>query len=164
MKKNMTKKIWFIIIVVVAVAGVFLDLKLNTVKIEKDFTLKYLNGETFTLSQYAGRPIILSFILSRCPDCKKEAAVLNRAYNQLKKEKNLTVIGIAEDDEVNDLVKNLEIVFPVVRDEQYRVAQLYGVKKLPHLVFINKKGEVVRSVIENVLDETTLDEYIHEII
>ncbi|MCX6090387.1 MAG: TlpA disulfide reductase family protein, partial [Candidatus Atribacteria bacterium] len=84
-------------------------------------------------------------------------------YNKYKNDKKLVVLGIAEDAEATDMVKNLEIVFPMVVDEHYRVATLYGVKKLPHVIFIDKKGKVVRNVIETVLDEATIEKYLQEI-
>jgi len=150
-----------LIVVVIAVAGFAAFMvfqKINRITLDKDFVLNEVNGKPFTLSHYAGQPIILSFMLARCSECKTEATFLNRIYNKYKSDKKLMVVGVGEDKEVEDFVKNLEIIFPVVMDEKHEVAHLYNAKKVPHLVFIDKQGKIINEVVEKVLDEAALEE------
>src|SRR5689334_25351985 len=45
-----------------------------------DFELTSLTGETIRLSQFQGRPVLLSMGASWCPDCRAEAPLLEELH------------------------------------------------------------------------------------
>jgi thiol-disulfide isomerase/thioredoxin len=49
---------------------------LNVGTTAPDFELPALNGGTVSLSEFRGRPVILSFSASWCPDCRRGAPLL----------------------------------------------------------------------------------------
>ena len=58
-----------------------------------DFSLKDLDGNTVTLSDYRGqKPVILDFFATWCPNCKRDMPKLNKWYEQYKDK--VEVIGV----------------------------------------------------------------------
>lgn len=114
-----------------------------------DFTARDVDGKTFRLSDHLGKSVILlDFWATFCEPCKAEFPHLGALYVQ-KKDKGLLVIGVAMDGpesaaEVPAFVKRHDVNFPVVLDDDSRIASLYDPKKsMPLSVLIGRDGRVV---------------------
>ena len=83
-----------------------------------EFTLKNLDGEEISLSDFKGKVVILDFWATWCPPCVKEIP----HFNELAKEyadKGLVVFGVSVDRDgasaVNKFIKNkIPINYPLV--------------------------------------------------
>ncbi len=82
-----------------------------------DFTLKSVTGEDISLSDYAGKVVILDFWATWCPPCRMEIP----HFNDLAKEygdKGLVVLGVSVDrggaDVVRKFKEKTEVGYPVV--------------------------------------------------
>ncbi len=111
-----------------------------------DFTARDVDGKTFRLSDHLGKSVILlDFWATFCEPCKAEFPHLGALYVQ-KKDKGLLVIGVAMDGpesaaEVPAFVKRHDVDFPVVLDDDSRIASLYDPKKsMPLSVLIGREG------------------------
>lgn len=110
-----------------------------------DFSLQDEKGNTVTLSDLHGQPVILHFWASWCPYCKKLQPALER-FHQQHKEKGLTVLGV-NFREFND-VKPQQVLqqrgtsfTTLIKGET--VASTYKVKGTPTTFFIDRQGELV---------------------
>jgi len=56
-----------------------------------DFQLETLSGETVSLSQFRGRPVLLTLGATWCPDCWREAPLLQRLH---ERQSNLVILMI----------------------------------------------------------------------
>ncbi|MCX6089275.1 MAG: TlpA disulfide reductase family protein [Candidatus Atribacteria bacterium] len=130
---------------------------------EKDFTLNDLNGNSFTLSQHLGQPILLCFFLSGCHFCANEVPNLNAVYNKYKDSQGLLVLGIGVGSGISEFVTSHGVIYPALIDQNQAVADLYNVGPVPHNVFINKKGSIVRTEAHE-LTESELEQYLQEIL
>lgn len=130
---------------------------------EKDFTLKDLNGNSFTLSDHLGKPIILCFFLSNCSACKSEVPFLNAVHQKYAESKELMVIGIGIRAGIAEFVQSQGVQYLVLQDDENEtVSDLYGVGRIPHNVFINRQGRITRQISRS-LSESELEQYINEI-
>ncbi len=43
-----------------------------------DFTLPALDGKTYSLSSFKGKPVVLEFMATWCPHCRDEAPIINQ--------------------------------------------------------------------------------------
>jgi peroxiredoxin len=128
----------------VASAGASPDIR----TVAPDFTGRDLDGKTFRLSDHLGKDVVLlDFWSTYCEPCKAEFPHLGSMYGARKRD-GLLVVGIAMDGpetiaDVPAFVKRMGIDFPIVVDEDSRIASLYNPKKsMPLSVLIDKSGRV----------------------
>lgn len=113
-----------------------------------DFTTRDIDGKTFRLSDHLGKKVILlDFWSTFCQPCMAEFPHLNRLYED-NKAKDFMVVGVAMDGpetvaEVPSFARRNGVTFPVVLDEDSRIASLYNPRKsAPLAVLIGKDGKV----------------------
>ena len=116
--------------------------------IAPDFTASDVDGKTFRLSDHLGKSVILlDFWSTFCEPCKAEFPHLRALYDE-QKAKGLLVVGVAMDGpetvaDVHAFVKRFELDFPIVTDEDSRIASLYDPKKsMPLSVLIGRSGRI----------------------
>jgi peroxiredoxin len=113
-----------------------------------DFTGRDIEGKTFRLSDHHGKVVLLDFWSTFCEPCKAEFPHLRAMYDG-QKAQGLLVVGVAMDGpetvaDVPSFVKRFDLDFPVVTDEDSRIASLYNPKKsMPLSVLIDKSGRIV---------------------
>jgi peroxiredoxin len=108
----------------------------------KDFTLPTLEGQEITLSGLKGKVVLIDFWATWCPPCRQSVPVLTTLYNK-HKEKGFIVLGIGLDDE-DKLIKfkeDKQVPYPILLGTK-QVAQTYGVKGIPKMLILDKKGEI----------------------
>jgi peroxiredoxin len=113
-----------------------------------DFTGRDLQGKTFRLSDHLGKDVILlDFWSTYCEPCKAEFPHLQTMYSQARAH-GLLVVAVAMDGpetaaDIPAFVKRMDINFPVVLDDDSRIASLYNPKKsMPLSVLISKTGRI----------------------
>ena len=118
-----------------------------------DFELTSLEGETVRLSQFKGQPILLSIGATWCPDCRKEAPLLE----ELHKAHPELVVLLVDSNESQDVVQNFadefDITHPILLDQDSLVSKLYQVFAIPTELFIDADGIIRAKLIERVTTE-----------
>jgi cytochrome c biogenesis protein CcmG/thiol:disulfide interchange protein DsbE len=119
------------------------------------FTLSALGqpGKQVSLSQYAGRPVIINFWASWCDPCAKETPLLASWYKQ--QHGHVVLLGLDENDAVANAVKFLNakgVTYPIGFDPSVTVAGKYGVDGLPQTFFLNAKHQIVDHVLGAVTE------------
>jgi peroxiredoxin len=133
-----------------------------------DFTLKTLDGETASLSQFRGQPVLINFWATWCPPCRLEMPDLVRAYETHKAE-GFVILGVnlTFQDSLSDVqafVKEFNMTFPVLLDEDGNVTQnLYRLMGLPLSVFVNREGTITRLNLGAMTGEQ-IDEFVAEVL
>ena len=110
-----------------------------------DWTLNNTQDVAITLSDYQGQPVILVFWATWCPYCKKLLPGIEKLHNKYS-DKGLTVIAvnIKEDWQPKTYWRNHQYHFDSVLEGD-SVAELYGVKGTPAVVFIDPNGKVLKT-------------------
>jgi len=109
-----------------------------------DFTLETVDGEAITLSDFRGKPVMLTFWEINCPACVFQMPYIQAFYDAWSGEKVavLTInIGQAA-GVVQDFITSRGFTFPVLLDLQGRVAQAYGLPGVPVTFLIDTEGVV----------------------
>ena len=119
-----------------------------------DFTLKTLDGKTVSLSDYAGKPVVLNFWASYCHPCREEFPLFKE---QLAKDPGkFVVLGVDAKDIESDakaFAKAKQATWPIVVDGGGQVAQAYGVGALPQTFFIKPDGKVALRYYAQIPDD-----------
>ena len=109
-----------------------------------DFNLSNLEGETISLSEYRGQPVMLNFWALSCPYCKLEMPFIEQArdtYGNNTQGLMVFTINIRDSSSsINSYLESEGYTFTVLRDEGARVAGKYQVNGIPVTVFIDKNG------------------------
>jgi len=125
-------------------AGLFMacDKQSEQASYAPDFTLPTIDGESVTLSDSRGKPVMLTFWAIQCPACGLQAPYIQAFYDEWSSEK-IAVLTIDVGDSVavaQDFVSSQGFTYPVLLDPQSRVAQAYGIPGVPVTFFINTEG------------------------
>ncbi len=107
-----------------------------------DITLYGIDGKSYKLSDFRGRPVLLSFWAPWCAPCRREMPSMNRLAEHLNG--RLVVLAVVTDfdskAEVKTLVRTLRFSQPVLLDSQSVAARTYKIQVLPTNLLIDSKG------------------------
>ena len=110
------------------------------------FSLKGLDGASFTLSDSRGKEAVLLFFWTTwCPFCRKEIAGLTARKEELVKAgmKVITVNVNESAARVKNFVESHSLAIPVLLDTGGSVAKDYSIVGVPTFILIDKKGNIV---------------------
>lgn len=121
---------------------------LPTGQVAPNFSGQDLQGNQVQLSDYRGRPVMVTFWSPDCFACRDELPAL-QAIAQ-KPDSNmvlLTVVTHPTRAEVKDFVQKQKLTFPVLMDEQSTITTQYKVHGEPFTYFISPDGRIEQKVI-----------------
>ena len=102
-----------------------------------------------SLSAYRGRPVIVNFFASWCPDCRAELGAMATVAHMTSG--RVSVIGV-DSNETSEaaatrLLAAVGASYPVAVDAQAKVATQYLVQALPVSYFLDAAGRVVGAAV-----------------
>jgi len=111
-----------------------------------DFTLSAPDGRPVELKRFLGKkPVLLVFWTTWCPNCIEAIPSLNalHAGPLAGKVQVLGVNYLETRKKVASAAKVNRILYPVVLDENGKVARAYGIVGIPTYVLIGRTGTIV---------------------
>lgn len=115
-----------------------------------DFELSTVDGRSERLSEHLGKEVVLlDFWATYCEPCLAGMPHLDALYRE-HREQGFVVLGISIDgpDSVNQVrstVVKLGVTFPILLDQETRVAGLYNPKvSAPYSVLIGRDGRILK--------------------
>jgi peroxiredoxin len=110
------------------------------------FSLETLDGDSVTLAELSGHPLILNFWASWCPPCKSEMPDFQRAAVEYS-DTDLVIAAINATNQdstqnVEDFIEQENLTFLIPLDRSGIVAKLYNVHSLPTTYFVGRDGKV----------------------
>jgi cytochrome c biogenesis protein CcmG/thiol:disulfide interchange protein DsbE len=129
-----------------------------------DFSLTTFKGNTISLADLHGKPVVINFWASWCPPCKIEAPLIERTWRAYKS-RGLIFLGVNIQDrkeDALDYMREFNITYPNGPDPSGEIAIDYGVSGLPVTFFVSRNGEVVRRWV-GAIEKNVLTSSIEEI-
>lgn len=126
----------------------------------RDFTVKQVDGSSFTLSEQEGKVVLLNFWATWCGPCVKEMP----AFDMLREEygDQLSILAVSCDTDpqaAKDFLKEQGFGFPAALDPMGSVQALYPTDGIPYSVLIDQNGTVVETVLGGGEAETVFAHY-----
>ena len=115
-----------------------------------DFTLDTLDGETITLSELRGQPMLINLWASWCPPCRAEMPALDEVYRKYRDE-GFVVLAVNttyQDGEADAVTfaQNLGLTFPILFDRDGATSRRYRLQALPTSYFVGRDG-IIRDIV-----------------
>ena len=127
-----------------------------------EFSLQGVDGETITLSQFIGRPILVNFWATWCGPCRLEMPEIQAVWQEYQDD-GLVVLALDQDENAEDVrafFDELGLTFTPALDEGSRTASNYGLPgTLPASVFINPDGEIT-AIHRGIMTRGQLDTFL----
>lgn len=105
-----------------------------------EFTGELMDGSAFTISEFAGKPVLFHFWATWCPICELENDTIQSISQDYQ------VISIASwsegEAEVKAYMRNNQLTFPVMLDTSGKLAQSFGLKGVPASFILDPNGEI----------------------
>ena len=111
-------------------------------KLAPDFQLPSLNGQSVSLSDFRGKPVLLNFWATWCGPCRFEMPFIQGIYEEWS-DKGLVVLAIntgESSSKVRGFLQSHSLSFPVLLDTNQDVALKYNIRAIPTTFFIDKDG------------------------
>jgi len=114
-----------------------------------DFRLSVVGerGRSLSLSELAGKGVLLNFWATWCEPCKREMPVLARLHERYAG-LHFTVVGVTDDKRprVERWLEDHPQPFPVLYDPESRLRERFGAEVLPYTVYVGPDGRVAGAV------------------
>jgi cytochrome c biogenesis protein CcmG, thiol:disulfide interchange protein DsbE len=129
------------------------------------FSAVTYDGKTVSLSDYAGKPVWLTFGASWCPDCRAEAPDIQAEYQKYQAQ-GLNILGVFISESSSDIktyADRVGMTFPIAVDTNTVIASQYRTMGIPTHFFIGADGKI-KDVKIGALDPATMDSEIQAIL
>jgi peroxiredoxin len=111
-----------------------------------DFTLKDTSGKEVQLSNHRNENVVLIFVSTKCPYSNAFNSVMAKLADDYSS-KGIVFLGINSNqtesvDQIAKHAKDNGLSFPILKDPENKVADLYGAQVTPEAFVIDKSGAV----------------------
>ncbi|MGA9287112.1 MAG: TlpA disulfide reductase family protein [Anaerobacillus sp.] len=111
------------------------------------------SGETIRLSDFSGKPVMITFWVSWCPDCMKDLPMKEQFYEHADPKTiafvTINVTGRERSEEAGkDFAIKNQLPFPVLGDIGRETYDIYECTGVPTTVLLDKNHDIV-----NVFDD-----------
>ncbi len=133
----------------------------------KDY--QYNEQTQVSLSDFAGKVVVLNFWASWCKPCEQEAAELEAAWKFYEARGDVIFLGIDYVDtepEALLYLKKFGITYPNGPDLRTKISQMFRIRGVPETYFINRSGvlryvqvgpfttlQQIQSIVDSILAE-----------
>ncbi len=109
-----------------------------------DFALEGMDGETYRLSEFQGKKVIVNFWATWCPYCVDEMPDLTKLAQDYSDDLVVLAVNVDESESKIQgfLDDNPEIDLNILLDPKGKTAGTYGANALPLTIGINSDGSV----------------------
>ena len=127
-----------------------------------ELTMTDTEGQTLTLADFRGKPVLLNFWASWCGPCASEMPAIQSAYEQYGDQiqfvaVNMTGMGGETEPSALSLIQQNNYTFPVYFDVDSSAAVAFGVTSIPQTYLIDAEGNIIGglrgAMSDNVLAE-----------
>jgi len=130
-----------------------------------DFQLQSLDGQTVSLGDLRGEPVLINFWATWCPPCRSEMPYIQEVYEEWVN-RGLVVLAInigESSSKVEEFRQSHGLSFAVLLDTKQDVAQRYNITGIPTTFFIDKDGIIQDKIIGAFQNKTQIENRLSKI-
>lgn len=123
-----------------------------------DFTVYDADGNTISLSDFYGKPILINFWATWCPPCKSELPDFDRVYADYGEDVVFMMVNMTDGSRdtvegASAFVADNGYSFPVYFDRDLDAAYTYGASSIPMTVLIGADANIIGAQIGVLTEE-----------
>jgi cytochrome c biogenesis protein CcmG/thiol:disulfide interchange protein DsbE len=110
-----------------------------------DFTLTSFDGQTYTLSDLAGKVVLVNFWASWCKPCEQEAADMEAAWRYYQTRGDVVFLGVDWTDtepKAKAYLEKFDITYPNGPDLGTRISQKFRTTGVPETYIVGRDGRL----------------------
>lgn len=134
-------------------------------KFAPDFTIKDLEGNEISLSDYQGNVVVLNFWATWCPPCRQEIPGFIEVYEKYK-DQGMVILGVSVDSKGPMVVKQFadkyEINYPLAMATQKMYNDYDPGEYIPATFIIDRQGKIQDKHV-GFLDKERLEDHFLEL-
>ena len=113
-----------------------------------DFTTYDIDDNSYKLSDFQGKPVILNFWASWCGPCQMEMPDFQKKFEEYGDDIHFMIVNMTDGvretvEKASGFIAEKGFTFPVYYDVYQEAATTYGVMSLPTTYFIDAEGNFV---------------------
>lgn len=139
-----------------------------------DFSLPATDGNTYKLSDYRGKVVLLEFMAPWCPHCRADAPIFNQVAETFKgQDVQLFAVSATPDNKdrngpisMADLTwfrDEYKVTYPMLFDQPLAAATAYKVYYYPTVYVVNKEGKIAKFILSEQDNPLTVQRISNEI-
>jgi cytochrome oxidase Cu insertion factor (SCO1/SenC/PrrC family) len=117
----------------------------TTYALAPDFTLTDVDGNTFRLSDQAGKIVVLEFMRTTCPACVAEEPHLRELRSKFGGDVVMVFISVDPTGDTDNVLRdhrNQNLMGWIAVGDKAQVYQRYAVRSTPTILIIDKNGYI----------------------
>jgi len=131
-----------------------------------DFQLQNVDGQTVSLSNLRGKPVLINFWATWCSPCRSEMPYIQEIYEEWSN-KGLEVLAINKGEsssKAEEFMQSYNLSFTMLLDTKQATAQKYNIIAIPTTFFIDKDGIIREKIIGAFQNKTQIEKRLSKII
>ena len=128
-------------------AGDGADVGLQTGQLAPDFTLELYGGESATLSELRGKPVVLNFWATWCPPCQAEMPDFQEVFEEYGD--RIHMLGVSVWETARDMDRFLgrsAYTYPMAYGTEDVALDTYALEFIPQTWILNGDGVIVEYI------------------
>jgi peroxiredoxin len=139
-----------------------------------DFTLPGVDGNTYKLSDYRGKVVLLEFMAPWCPHCQADAPIFNQVAQNFQGQ-DVAVLAVSATGENKDRSGPISradmtwfrdtfgVAHPLLFDQSMGAARAYQVYYYPTVYIVDKEGKIAKFVLSEQGNPISVERLTNEI-
>lgn len=145
---NIKEKLPALVFIALTIALLLIWLSPTGIHKSPQISLSLINGKKINLTDFHGKPVLITFWATTCPGCISEMPHLVKLYQQYSS-KGLKMIAIAmsydNPEHIKKMAQNKKLPYYVAFDNTGEASQAFGdVKLTPTHFLIDPTGKIIR--------------------
>ncbi|MBS1252411.1 MAG: Thiol-disulfide oxidoreductase ResA [Anaerolineales bacterium] len=130
------------------------------------FTLKNVEGERVSLSDFKGRPVLINFWATWCGPCRYEMPIIEEMYQKYQ-DKGFVVLAVDVEESitvVRSFANSMGLTFPLLLDYKGDVSDnIYRIRAFPTSYFIGRDGQIT-AMHRGMMNQQVMQRYMDQVL